>query len=367
MKKVAFITRHAVANYGSALQTYATEQALKKIGCNSVCINYIATDELPKNITKSRLKTSRMNTSALKRLAFMLIQKPVYLHSCKKFRGYIKDLVNLTDTEYHTTEELKANLPDADIFMTGSDQVWNLIFDDIDENYFLPFVPDGKKKIAYAGCFGGDSIKESDTERIGNMLRRYDHITVRESSGVDICKKLSVEAQQVVDPTLLLTPSEWNELIPKRENKEKYVLVYQLQPNKEFEIYAKEFAKRKGLKLYRVNPYFTHAVKSGRFICCPKVEDFVWYVKNAEYFLTDSFHGTCFALSFNTQFVDILPNKNNERIFSLLKLAGIENKILQSYDDFSIADEPIDFVKVNPVLDTERQKSFELLKKMVND
>jgi hypothetical protein len=108
-------------------------------------------------------------------------------------------------------------------------------------------------------------------------------------------------------------------------------------------------------------------VRSGKFICCPPIEEFMWYIKNAEYFLTDSFHGTAFSIGFNTQFVNVLPKKYSERIQSILELIGYENRILQSYDDFNITDEKIDFKKVNEIIETERKKSYDILSKMLGD
>ena len=171
----------------------------------------------------------------------------------------------------------------------------------------------------------------------------------------------------MLDPTFLLSKDEWSRLLPKRECKEKFVLVYQLHPNKQFDKYAKAFAKSKGLKLYRISHCFHHIVRSGKFICCPPIEEFMWYIKNAEYFLTDSFHGTAFSIGFNTQFVNVLPKKYSERIQSILELIGYENRILQSYDDFNITDEKIDFNKVNEIIETERKKSYDILCKMLGD
>lgn len=100
-------------------------------------------------------------------------------------------------------------------------------------------------------------MRDEDRDNIIKWLKRYDHITIREKSGVELAKSLGVDAEQVLDPTFLMTPQNWLDTLPKKEKKESYVLVYQLHPNKEFQTYAKEFAKRKNMKLIRVNPYFT--------------------------------------------------------------------------------------------------------------
>lgn len=367
-KKVAYITRHAVPNYGSALQTYATQAALENIGYEATCINYIHTSELPQNILKSRLNMSRWNKNFVTRMLYFATQKPVFHYASKKFSSYIEDIIKFTDKEYHTEDELKNDLPKADVYMTGSDQVWNTItYDKIDPAYFLSFVPDEKKKVAYAASFGGKTVKDQDKEQITKLISRYDSISIREDSGIDIARSLGIQAKQVLDPTFLIEQNSWLKIIPERKPKEKFVLVYQLHPNKEFEKYAKTFAKNKGLKLIRIHPYFHHFVKPGKFVCCPSLSEFLWHIKNAEYFLTDSFHGTAFATGLNTQFVDVLPKAYSERISSILQVIGCENRVLKSYDDFKIADTRINFDLVNAKIEVERKKSYEILKAMLED
>lgn len=366
--KVAFITRHTPSNYGSVLQTFATQKAIEALGHEAVCINYIRTDELPENQAKTHLAISRWNKNAATRLLYKVTQKPVFDAATKRFDVYRSNMLKLTDEVWNTPEQLAENPPKADIYMTGSDQVWNTVGTGvIDPAYFLSFVPDDKKKIAYAGCFGTKTVRDEDRDNIIKWLKRYDHITIREKSGVELAKSLGVDAEQVLDPTFLMTPQNWLDTLPKKEKKESYVLVYQLHPNKEFQTYAKEFAKRKNMKLIRVNPYFHHMFKPGKFVFCPPVEEFLWYIKNADYFLTDSSHGTLFAIGLNTQFVDVLPNVYSERNRSILATAGLEDRILMSYDDFKIADTPIDFTAVNQKINAERTRSAEILKKIIEE
>lgn len=368
-KTVAYITRHAISNYGSVLQAYATQTAIEKLGYNAVCINYYRTDEKIENHVDTRLKhvNAKWNKNPLTRFIFKVTQQPVYSFAEKRFENYRK-LFKITDREYNSEQDLIENPPNADIYMTGSDQVWNTILcGEIDPVYFLSFLKGNEKRVAYAASFGGSSVNDKDKTVMSKLLKKYDTVTVRENNGVKIANELGINATQVLDPTFLLSRDEWNKIIPKQECNEKYVLVYQLHPNKAFVRYAKEFAKSKGLKLYRVSHCLHHAVRTGKFICCPPVEKFLWYIKNAEYFLTDSFHGTAFAIGLNTQFVDCLPNKNSERISSILQLIGYENRILKSYDDFTITDKKIDFSDVNAKIEEERKKSYNILSKMLGD
>lgn len=365
-KTVAYITRHIVANYGSVLQAYATQQAIKKLGHKPVCIDYFRTDELPENLVATRLSTSKWNKNPLTKAFFMMTQKPVYSLADKRFAEYRK-IVDVTERQYHTEQELREELPQADVYLTGSDQVWNtVVCGELDPAYFLSFVPGDKKKAAYAASFGGD-LSDEQKAFIKPLVQSYSSISVRENSGVKLLADMGISASQVLDPTFLLEQSEWEQLIPKRPYSEKYALVYQLHPNKEFDRYAKEYAGRKGLKLYRISHCFHHAVRSGKFICCPPIGEFLWYIKNAEILLTDSFHGTAFAIGLNTQFIDVLPKSYSERIASILALIGYENRVLKDYNDYSLSDSPIDYNRVNPVIAEERQASYNKLKEMLED
>lgn len=367
-KTVAYITRHRVTNYGSALQTYATHAVLERLGYEAVCIDYIREAELSKNVASTRLSTSRWNANILTRIVYLLTQKPIMTTAAKRFDSYIGRLVKTTEKEYHSEQELKDDLPPADVYMTGSDQVWNIISGiGVDPAYFLSFVPDDKKKIAYAASFGGAEVNDKDRPLMTKLLSRYQAITVREKSGVKLVESMGAQARQVLDPTLLIEQKDWLRIIPDRPCTEQYVLVYHLHPNKEFEAYAKEFAKRRGMKLIRIHPFWHHTFKPGEFIHCPPLEDFLWYIKNAFCLLTDSFHGTAFALGLNTPFTDVLPDKYSERIESLLAVTGLQSRILKSYTDFDSPALPIDFDKVNERLASERKESLDCLKHMIED
>lgn len=368
MKKIAFITRHSVSNYGSLLQTYATDRILRELGYDPVCINYWREEELPQNITETLLLDSRMNRNAVTRMIYRLIQKPAFDGALKRFNGYRGKYITMTEQEYHTEQELREQLPQADVYLTGSDQTWNTITrDKIDPAYFLSFVPDDRKKIAYAASFGKGSVRPCDRPTVEALLKRYDHISVREDSGVRIVESMGLAAEHVLDPTLLISHQQWMELLPRKNLREKYVLIYQLAPNKAFEKYALEFAKRHNLKLLRISPNIHHALRSGKLVYCPAIEDFLWYIQNAEYLLTDSFHATAFAIGLNTQFIDILPNRASERIESILQIAGIQNRVLQDYQDTTIEQTDICFERVNARIAIERERSLAVLKRFIEE
>jgi len=366
-KTVAYLTRHHISNYGSVLQAYATQKTLEKLGYHPICIDYYRRDEQPDKLVQTRLICSPWNTSALKRLVFLLTQTPVYRFADHRFARYRK-LLCMTAKRYSTVQELREDLPAADLYMTGSDQTWNTVTcGELDPVYFLSFLEEDAKRISYAASFGKAELSPPEREVIAPLLKKYHAITVREQSGCSLLKAMGLQGQQVLDPVLLLSKKEWEELIPQRKSRERYLLVYQLHPSKAFEQYTAEFAKRTGLRLYRISHCFHHALRCGRFLCCPPPEEFLYRIRNAACMLTDSFHGTAFAVAMNTPFIDVLPKENSERISSLLQLIGCEDRILKEYDDFSLMDRKIDFQSVDEKIHAERKRSVAILKTMLED
>lgn len=322
--KIDIITRHAVPNYGSLLQTYATQKTLEKLGMDVEFINYIRYDERAKELANTQLISKRWNKNFALRYAYKLIQTWNYSHMYKRFKAYRKGFIKETPSIYGNLQELKKNLPIADIYCTGSDQIWSKIGkDNYDEAYFLEFVKN-KKCISYAASFGREKLDGKLVENLPKLLKKYSYILVREDSAKKIINSLGFNnVEQVLDPTFLLTKKEWEKLAKEKVKYKNYVLVYQLHNNKQFNKFAKEFAKKHNKRLIRISPSIYHIVRGGKLIYMPTQYEFLSYFLNADYILTDSFHATAFSIIFNKKFVDILPGNTSTRIISVLKLFRI--------------------------------------------
>lgn len=368
--KIDIITRHAIANYGSLLQSYATQQALKKMDIECEIINYIPKEEKGKNIAKSLCKNSKFwNKNIFTRLIYIVIQTPNYLYSYNKFCKYRSEILNQTNKEYNSLSDLKEELPECDIFCTGSDQVWGKmpINDEDRSAYFLEFVPENKKCISYASSIGKGNITDEHKEELKKYLKKYSKILVREDTAVEILNNLNFNnVSQVLDPTLLISKDEWENFSKDiKVEKEDYILVYQLHENKEFIKNAKMFAKSKNMKLLRICPSFQSVTRGGIPIFLPTPQEFIAYFKNAKYILTDSFHGTVFSIIFEKQFINILPKETSTRIVSISKLLGINNRVVENYQEFSKIEEKIEYVNVSKILESEKNKSIQKLKNTI--
>jgi len=361
--KIAVITRHAITNYGSLLQTYATQKVLQNMGHEVAIIDYIRNDEDYSTITKVLLKKSpKWNSNPIMRAIYYTIQSPEYILMGKKFEKLRKKNLLLTKTKFNNLDQLTREKPIADIYCTGSDQVWGPIgYELYDPAYFLAFTGPEDKCISYAASFGKTVFDEKTKAAYSELLKKYITLTVREKSAFEIVRYMGFgDVRQVLDPTLLLTCEEWNSLI-KKEILTKYVLIYQLHTNLKMDQYAKDFAKKVGLPLIRITPTPHHIVRGGKPVLLPDLGIFLSYIKNAEYMITDSFHGTAFAINFNTQFIDINPGLTATRNLSILELTGLTNRMLTSYDDFSFLSQKIDFAPVNERIKMERLRSLQWL------
>lgn len=370
--KVAIITRHAASNYGSLLQSIATQYILKKFGYDNEIINYIRKDEYGANSTFTVAKsTPKWSKNIFMFLLYVILRYPENLYVSKKFEKMRKKYLKMTKL-YLNSEDLEMDKPKADIYMTGSDQVWgNLLYGGYDWNYFLKFCDDRDKKIAFSSSFGKTNVSsELDKRNMIDLLRKYSCISVRENQAVSLLKDWGLNSEQVLDPTLLLSAKEWNDLLDldNCSKKKKYILIYQIHNDREVGEYAEKVAKKLNLPLLRVSAMLHQINQPGKLILTPELREFVSYLKQASYLVTDSFHGTVFALNFNIPFVDIIPKTGTgSRIESILKLTNLENRIVSDIDNLNILDKEIDFKYSNKVLKEEREKSICILTKMLED
>ena len=365
--KAAIITRHAISNYGSLLQAFATEEILRDMGIDPVTIDYIRTDERPENIPKLLLHNStKWNKNLLTRGIYYLIQQPNHVMMGRAFRRFQKEWLTLTPDTYASFEELKQSGITADVYCTGSDQVWGDIANDLyDQAYFLRFVPDNCKKVSIAASMGYTTIPEEIVLNYKEALDSYHTITVREKSAAELLSGLTdVDVQQILDPTLLYEAVRW-EKKTERSDLRNYVLLYQLNANPEMDYYAEQFAKKCGKKLVRVSPEYRNRLKSGKFVYLPTLGKFLALLKNADYMITDSLHGTAFAINFNIQFVEFFPKKKSTRNRSILELTGLMDRVVTDQNDYGYIEKKIDFTPVNRVIAAERKRSLEVIRKMI--
>lgn len=351
-----YIDKHI--NYGALLQYYALEKTLSKLGVRTKWIRYS-----PKEIIWNKQSIKGI----IKNIIFYRNQNKLK-NVRKKFKIFLEKYCNLTDKIYTKYDELNY-CNDADLYITGSDQVWGGC---AKENY-LCFVPDDKIKISYAASFGRAEISQEQKDIIKPWLKRLDYISVREKSGVKICDDIGIRAEWVLDPTLLIDRNEYPVNLDKTDISRVYC--YFLNITSKEDIYWNDiiqFIETDNLLIKVACVENTVRLFPQNYITIDSVEGWLSNYSNSKYILTNTFHGMIFAIIFHKQFLVLkqsgLGEKQNDRMVSILNLLELEERF---YDEkFPIKDQinkKIDWDKIDNILNKERQKSIDFIKKTLSD
>lgn len=347
-KKIGILTFHGESNYGAFLQTFALSETLKRLGCDVKIIDLklpIISQGFIKNIFK-----------------FVLVNQRVFSNARASF-------LTLTTDHYFNSSELKAKLPAMDLFIVGSDQVWNEeITKGLRDTYFFDFLPDDKKRIAYAASFGTEEwlYNESDTEQIKILLNKFNAISVREKSAVQYCKdKFDLETLQVLDPTLLL--NDYSKITGKDIPEKNDLICFKFVVDNDFFEFSRKFGNISNKKVVFLNN--NKPIKKVNSIYFPTIKKWLKTIGGASLIITDSFHGLCFSILYKRQFIVIPGNKERFiRLNSLLELLGLTNRIFYSYEEVLESDrwrDRIDYVEVYDKLEKERDSSISFLQRCI--
>lgn len=366
-KNTATITFHKAINYGAILQAYALQRSILNLRVNNEIINYDC-----KAISDGH---KLFNMKSIKTFLKSLIGFKMYYNKRRKFNLFIKKHIILTSSVDKNVLKGEEFNNKYDVFITGSDQVWNYEITKLDDAYFLNFVKDKNKIKSYAASFGISCIPEKYKLEYKNYLKRFSSILVREKTGVGIVKNLiDTKVNIVLDPVFLLNKDSWDKIVfkTKFDNiKDQYILVYMRTP------YIKLFAEKLSIK-YKI-PIFNieelilkNKNKVGNTESELGPEEFISAIKNAKFVVTASFHAIIFSIVYNKEFfintVDKTKENRSSRQKDLLNLLEINDREIFNHDDDNDFI-PIDWNDVNKKLEFERNKSLNELKKIlgVND
>lgn len=371
-RKVGVVTLHKVLNFGSVLQAYCTCAALRRFGYQPEIIDYMEPRYTISGAIKGifrevfREKNKRGLASKLVRA---LMKTASYAIQRRSFEKFISAFLPVSRGRFTSFEVIRNSPPEADFYLTGSDQVWNSEYNGgVDRAHFLDFAPTGKPRISYAASFGKDELRVEEVGETKALLAKYSAISVRESSGVKIVDDLGIAgAQQVLDPTLLMNRDEWaTEFALAKPDEQRYLLIYSVERSHDKIVYAtaRKIADAKGLSIVFLSQAAKLATMNGCEAQRPfsTVNDFLRYFYHADFVVASSFHGTAFAINFNRQFVSVLPPKFGARPRSLLSLVGLNDRIVESEVDLDTVAREIEYSAANRILEREREKSLAFLK-----
>ena len=370
-KKVGIITMHKVVNYGSALQAYALQRKIDDLGFESFLIDYTYPNEYLLSERTIKLSIRKIIKVICVRLFFFLFYKKK--KQLQLFNQFWKNNFQLTEI-YRNKKEIFDNPPDFDVYVTGSDQVWNPVHMKGDPTFFCDFVKNGNKRISYAASFSSGDIDINYKLAYREYLNKYAFISVRENKGVDVVNNLiRKDAICVCDPTLLLTKDEYSHLSNQSTlNIDKpyilaYILNYNFNPYPTIqEVIDKIKRKTKLPVVYLLCNTLNATFKpNSKIISAAGPNEFLWLFQHASYIVTSSFHGVAFSLIFEKQFYAVTENTSKDgRIRSLLEETGTGTRMILTGDDVdSLSVDELDYSLVRDKLENYRNKSIEFLQK----
>lgn len=343
--KAGILTFHNTLNYGACLQAFATQEVLKRMGVDVKIIDYRSKAlEVHYSLHhyKSLLKYKGISTMLPFIAADVLNLKLNYFES-KTFNDWYENNYILT-SKCKSLLDLKKCTKDYDVCIVGSDQVWNSeITEGYDDAYFLDFCNFRTKRISYAASIGKDVLTSEDVEFLSTKLSKFDNISLREATHIKtLSETLNRNVENVVDPTLILTSSEWNKAlnIGSPLVKEKYIFFHSINSPTELTNAAIKLQKATSLRIVRIGKH--SKFDNEMLFKAANPTDFVNLISNAEYIVTDSFHGLAFSIIYRKQFISILGNGRNSRILNLLTQIGLKNN---AYKDFAF--ETLEDIAVN--------------------
>ena len=361
MKIVKTITCHDVYNVGAGLQAYALAAYLNAHGCDAEILDY-KPEYLSRHYRLNVVSNPRYDKPVLKQL-YLLAKlsgrlKARKSRKKKEFDDFRAQYLKVTPKRFETLEELKEHCPPADVYIAGSDQIWNPLFPNgKDPAFFLDFVSEGKK-VSYAASFSVDALPEEEKGGYRERLKNLELLSVRENSGVQILKELGFDGVQVCDPVFLLGKEEWEKLIPPKETEGRYVFVYDFDNAQMIAEITKDIAgeEKADVLSYFPRSYGTMSDESGPL-------RFLSNIMGAETVVSNSFHATAFSLIFHKEFF-VVGRKEaiNTRMIDLLDSLGLSDRYLSTVDDRKAA-KAIDWSEVDRRLEEKIRFSEAFLKK----
>ena len=343
-RKVGILNLQHTNNFGACLVAYALQKAVERCGSKAQVINY-----------RPEKKARPFSGAFWRERA-----------AGRNFEKFRRKFLNLT-RECRDFDDLSELNTVFDTFVVGSDQVWRLryVYRFLKE-YLLEFAAAHKTLFSYAASFGLDIWEGNDeaTEIVERNLHRFNRISVREASGVDICRDMfGVPATQVPDPTLLLTAADYEPIIREAQigQAQPYVAKMILDETAEISNDVNRLAEKNGLAV--VDIYGERKIVDGKeVLVCRPVGEWLKLLQNATYVITDSFHCVCFSLIFRKQFTCVVnPERGVSRLDSLLGLLNLRHRLTESLRNVQLDDEGIDYQKVEALLQAEQKKAYAYL------
>jgi hypothetical protein len=385
IKTVGILTFHRVLNYGAVLQGYALQRTLDKLGVSSVFVDLqLPNDPFyePSAINaawQERCKSNRpqKNTSCKRIFKSAVIKTSACLltaHSRKRFRAFQDNFLKLTHAPFANPEALYENPPALDAFITGSDQVWNPEIGArwSPEPFFLTFAPEGVPRIAYAPSFGVEYIGARVQDQYREWLNAMTHLSAREAQGAKIIEDICGRTSKVVlDPTLLLTSNEWQDISKPPNVSKPYIFCYSVGSDDDLMKICAQLKKQTGWPVFKIGRSIRVILdildNNVQTVISAGPQEFLGYLQNASLIVTNSFHGTALSINMQKPFF-FVPTDNHG---ALSRMSRIDNLLNQLHLEGQVLAEPanrrkslfeINYLDAASILEEKKTESLNYLR-----
>ncbi len=363
-------------NYGAELQAYALQYKLNKLGFDCENIDYPFYKNPEFRITKAGRSPFRIGLkNRIKEFLmrqFLRVKSYIGTAAERRRRERFQQFYQQTghsSRRYLSIEELyRDKSKNYDVYIAGSDQIWNPRTPVSLAPYFLTFAPEGSRKISYASSFGVSSLAPEMFSQYNEWLKNLDAVSVRESSGADIVRAVSGrEAEHVLDPTLLLDAEDWQNVMSVEAVPDyPYLLLYDLLSSREIVEFARKIAIQRKLKIIRIcRSSWTPEEKGICNIADAGPAEFIGLFSSASFVVTNSFHGTVFSIIFKKEFYTVIPDimSNSGRVASLLANVALTDRSIKASECSKVSGpgNDIDYAVVFEKLDNSRVRSLDFL------
>jgi hypothetical protein len=371
--KAGLLTFHHAHHYGAQLQAYALMKAITDTGIDCEIINYVRNDTTEGNsLFKKGFSARSLLSNANTVLNYGKLKKRY-----QRFEDFVNRDMKLSPKFYGTYGALKDDAPEYDIYVCGSDQIWNpLIYKEktYDPAFFADFAHGGKR-VAYAPSFGINEIPRDKREELKEYLESFECLSVREKQGEKIIRDISgKDSMTVLDPTLLLMGEEWGRHAAGPAFGEPYILCYFISDARKYSEFVGALSQKYNLPVVSLCGARRVVAQTRHTVLDAGPREFLGLFRNASMVCTDSFHGTVFSINFNKQFFCFEAAQKaektvNSRLQNILEKLGLVSRMFShnmELNDFikrAVSDSTsIDFTEVERLLVAERELSFKYLK-----
>ena len=325
-ERIGILTFHRALNYGAVFQTYALERVFQKLDTDVEIIDYRA------SFNEKRFARKKISECIKPRQLYYILFRNAYSFDSKevfsKFTSHLKMSLPCSNQK-----ELSKICKKYEKIVCGSDQVWNIACTEGDDSYFLPFINNIEKKTSYAASIGYEVLPDRYKEDYRKWISNFSAISVREKTAQSIVYELTKrDASYVLDPTLLLSREEWEQLADfSRVPNKRFVVLYVMFEDKKLLNFAKNLAKREKCELIYINERL-FKLKGAKNLRKVTPEQWLGLFLKADYIVTNSFHGTAFSVNFNKQFyVGYIPRSiANTRLKCILEEYNLNSQVIDN-------------------------------------